>query len=198
MKITAIKKNKNNPNRFSVFIDDKFAFSVSDNLLIKLKINKGDELSKDKIGELTKSSNSDKIYSQTLKYATSRLKTKWEIEEYLNNKNAPPALKTKILNKLSKLNLINDYTYCLSFIRDKQRRHPCSKLKLIYDLKKRRVNISLIEQALEELGVDDTTSVKELIESRNLLNKYRDKTRLMRYLTSQGFNYSDIKSALNI
>ena len=45
MKITALKQQIKNPERVSIFVDEKYAFSLSLDELVKYKLKNGDELS---------------------------------------------------------------------------------------------------------------------------------------------------------
>jgi regulatory protein len=194
MVITDIRKNVKNPNRFSVFIDEKFAFSLNDALLIKLSLAKGDSIDKNRVDEIKVSIDSNNIYSQVLKYVSTRLKTSWEVENYLERKKVSPTLIQDILNKLSNMDLVNDESYIRSFIRTKQAIRPASKIKIEYELRKKHIDQELIKKVMEETDFSDRSALVELIEKKRGL--YKDKTKLTAYLVRQGFNYGDIKKEL--
>jgi regulatory protein len=193
MEITAIQPNKTIPNRYSVFIDEKFSFAVSDTKLLDLKIAVGDKVNTARLEEFIKEADEDKIYGQALRYVSMRLKSEWQVKEYLKKKGASPPLVDIILNKLSELNLVNDISYAKAFVSDKSASFP-SRRKLEFELLKKHVNKEVIEEVLSSTGTNEKTALKKLIDKKR--TKYPDKVKLMQYLSRQGFNYGDIKEAI--
>src|SRR5689334_10517947 len=107
MKITSVKQQVKRKDRFSVFVDGKYEFSLGESALLESKLTSGVEISAGKLRELKKLSDDDKIYNQTLRYITLRPRSRWEIEFYLEKKKkASPALIELILNKLSIIGMI--------------------------------------------------------------------------------------------
>src|SRR4051794_18630891 len=101
MKITSIKQQAKRTDRYSVFVEGKYAFSLSESALLDSKLASGQELTKEQVGEYKKLSADDKLYNRALRYVAMRPRTKWEIEQYLERKKASLALIEQILNKLS-------------------------------------------------------------------------------------------------
>src|ERR1700751_4072679 len=108
MKITAIKAQVKRSGRFSVFVDEKYNFSLSEGALLESKLRLGQELSREEVGKYKQLSADDKLYSNALHFTALRPRSTWEIEQYLKRKQASPTLTQKILSKLSKSGLIND------------------------------------------------------------------------------------------
>lgn len=197
MKITRIVQQQKRTDRYSVFVDDKYSFSLSESALLESKIHSGQELSKQQVGEFKKLSSDDKLYNQTLRYVAMRPRTRWEIETYLERKGASPALTEQILNKLSIIGLIDDDKFARAFVADRRLLRPTSRRKLIAELKKKHVPNDIIEQAVGSEREDERAALKEVIAKKRKQAKYQDDLKLMQYLARQGFNYDDIKTALN-
>jgi regulatory protein len=199
MKITSIKQQAKRADRYSVFVEGKYAFSLSENALLESKITSGQELTAEELKGYKQLSADDKIYSRALRYVAMRQRSEWEIEFYLHRKQASPTLISTILNKLRDLELIDDRRFARAFIHDKMLQRPTSRRKIILELKKKHVAAEVIEEALRdsEEVTDDKTALLELIARKRRQAKYQDDLKLMQYLARQGFGYSDIKSALN-
>lgn len=197
MKITSIKQQVKNKDRYSIFVDENYAFSLSESALIESGIVSGQELTSKELGEYKKLSADDKLRAKVLRYAAMRSRTKWEIEFYLQKNQASPALSEHILNMLSKLGLINDLEYARTFIRDRNLLRPTSKRKLYAELRKKRIDDKVVNHALEEIEeTDDRTAIKAVIEKKRRQSKYQDNLKLSQYLARQGFRYDDIKDVL--
>lgn len=196
MKITAIKQQVKRADRYSVFVDGKYEFSLSETALLESKLASGQELTKEQIREYKQLSEDDKLYNRTLRYIALRPRTKWEVEFYLERKKASPALVDSILNKLSIIGLIDDEKFAKAFVNDRRLLRPASRRKLITELRKKHVNPAIIEQAVGSETDDEQAALRAIIDSKRRQTKYQDDLKLMQYLARQGFNYGDIKTAL--
>lgn len=198
MKITAIKQQQKRADRYSIFVDHKYSFSLSESALLEQKLVSGQELTAEQVRELKKLSGDDKLYNQTLRWSTLRLRSQWELTNYLERKKASPALTNKILNKLSIIGLINDEKFAEAYVADRRLLRPTSRRKLILELRKKRVEDEAIQKAMASLDkTDEQSALSEIIERKRRQPKYQDENKLIQYLARQGFSYSDIKAALN-
>jgi regulatory protein len=196
MKITAIKQQVKRAGRYSIFIDDKYGFSLSDMALLESKLAPGQELSTEQVKDLKQASIDDKLYNLTLQYVTLRPHSRWEIEVYLQRKKASPTLTNLILNKLSINNFINDEAFARSFVENRRLLRPTSRRKIINELRQKHVNEEVIQSALGEESASETAALRSIIERKRRQTKYHDDLKLMQYLARQGFSYGDIKAAL--
>lgn len=196
MKITAIKQQIKRAGRYSIFVDGKYAFSLSDAALLEKKLVTGQELSRQQIGELEQASNDDKLYNATLRFIAIRPRTKWEIETYLKRKKAPPALAEMILNKLSINGIIDDRKLAGAYVNDRRLLRPASRRKMILELRKKHVADEIIQAAVGNEQQPEEAALLAIIKSKRRQSKYQDDLKLMQYLARQGFSYGDIKSAL--
>lgn len=197
MKITSIKPQVKRRDRYSIFVDDKYAFSLSEAALLESKLAMGDELTATKLKEFKQLSEDDKLYNMTLRYVALRPRSRWEIEFYLERKNASPAVSETILRKLDSIGLIDDEKFAKTFIADRRLLKPTSKRKLTAELRKKRVPDDIIERAIGEEPEDEKAALDAVIERKRRQAKYQDNEKLMQYLARQGFSYGDIKSALD-
>ena len=196
MKVTAIKQQVKRPGRYSIFVDDKYGFSLSESALLEHKLASGQELTPKQVSEFKKLSGEDKLYNQALRYAMLRLRSRWEIEFYLERKKASPALTTSILNKLSIIGLIDDEKFAQAFVNDRRLLRPTSRRKMMLELRKKRVPDKIIQEAIGNENGDELTALQVIVEQKRRQTKYQDDQKLMQYLARQGFSYGDIKEAL--
>lgn len=195
MKITAIKAQVKNADRYSVFIDDKYAFSLSVNALIEAKLRVGQEVSESQITELKEASSVDKLFGVAVRYVAIRPRSKDEVRQYLRRKKADSQTIDDILASLISRGLLNDEDFARSWIESRRLLKSSSKRKLSAELQQKKVDLSLIDSALQEYS--DLDQLKKLIEKKQNQPKYKeDQQKLLAYLARQGFNYSDIKHVL--
>lgn len=197
MEVTGIKQQSKRTDRYSIFVDGAYAFSLSEGALLGSKLAKGQKLTPEQIKDFKQFSAEDKLQAQTLRYAAIRLRSRWEVEVYLQRKQASPTLIEMILNKLSILGLLDETKLAQAIIHDHQSIHPASRRKIISKLRQKHVADEVITAALREAAVDDLRMLKQIIARKQQQTKYQDKQKLMRYLAGQGFGYDDIKQALS-
>lgn len=196
MKITAITQQEKLKSRYSIFVDEKYAFSLSDTALLDSKLVPGQELTKDEVGKWKEYSKEDKIYGQVLRYTALRPRSAWELEFYMQRKDVPTPLQEQILNKLSDLGFIDDYKFAEIWVRNRRLLKSSSRRRLSLELRQKHISDEIIGQVLAEDETDEQAMLRDLIERKRKQVKYQDDTKLMQYLSRQGFSYGDIKQSL--
>jgi regulatory protein len=196
MKITAIKQQAKRTDRYSIFVEGKYAFSLSESALLESKLASGQELTREQVRDFKQLSSEDKLYNQALRYVAMRPRSKWEIQFYLERKHASPALISIILSKLTKVGLIDDGKLARALVNDRRLLRPTSRRKMIVELRKKRIDDESIEAAIGSESEDEQIALRAMIERKRRQSKYQDDQKLMQYLARQGFGYDDIKNAL--
>lgn len=196
MKITKISAQVKRPDRFSIFVDEKYSFSLSANQLLEQKLASGDELTEAELKRLKKLSDDDKIYAAALNYIAIRQRSRWEIETYLSRKKADQQLSTQIIEKLENLKLVNDEAFAKAWIENRKLLNPRSYRKLVAELKAKHVPDEIITKVLKKDTEEEREILKMLIAKKRQQTKYKDDLKLAQFLARQGFNYDDIKSLL--
>lgn len=197
MKITSIKQQANRADRYSIFVDGDYAFSLSENALLASGLASGQELTKQQIKDYKKLSAEDKLFNRALKYVAMRPRSVWEMKTYLERKGAAPETSRQLIQKLAELELLDDYKFALAFVRDRALLKPSSRRKLTAELAKKHIDSGTIEAVLAEACPSDEAALRWHIDKARRQSKYaKDQQKLMAYLARQGFNYSDIKQLL--
>lgn len=198
MIITAIKQQVRRSGRYSIFVDGKYSFSLSDGALLESRLVNGQELTEKQIKDFKRVSDEDKLYNNTLAYVSLRPRSEWEVRQYLQRKKAAPELSKKILDKLNDVGLLDDEAFARSWVASRRLLKPVSRRKLIQELRAKRVEEAVCERAISEDDTDEQEVLAELIDRKRKQTRYRDNQKLMQYLAGQGFSYGDIKSALEV
>jgi regulatory protein len=198
MKITRITQQQKQHNRYSVFVDEKYAFSLSEAKLLESRLVSGQELTKEQIADYKKLSAEDTLYNRALNYVALRPRSIWEVEFYLKRKDSPAPLIEQITNKLTELGLLNDKKFAQMFVHDRALLRPTSRRKMIMELRKKHISEEVIQLTFETEPTDDLTTLREIVAKKRQLTKYKnDELKFMQYLARQGFGYSDIKQVLS-
>jgi regulatory protein len=197
MKITAVKQQVKRADRYSIYIDGKYSFSLGENEFLKLGLHSGQELTETELDSYKVESDYGKWFDKVLNLLSYRLRSEWEIRDYLKRKKAPDEYTDKILNKLSINGYINDEQFAKRWVENRRLMKATSRRKLIMELKQKRIPNEIIDKVLadDKDEVDERQILRELVEKKRA--RYPDKLKFMQYLARQGYNYDDIKSVLS-
>ncbi|HEX3568151.1 MAG TPA: RecX family transcriptional regulator [Candidatus Saccharimonadales bacterium] len=197
MTITAIKQQVKQAGRYSVFVDGKYSFSLSEVALLESGIHSGLELDTSKLAEFKTMSANDKAYGRALHYAMIRPRSEWELRTYLQRKQADPETAERIIAKLRRNDLVNDLAFARSWVASRRLLKATSRRRLTQELHQKRVSDDVIQQVLHEDETDERETLREIIAKKRQQSKYKaDDVKLMQYLARQGYSYDDIKSVL--
>lgn len=197
MKITDIKQQVKRQDRYSIYVDGKYVFSFSENELLNLGLKIGQEFGEGELEELKKTAVEDKAYMRSLDLIMRRLRSVWEIRDYLKRKDYEPDVIEKTISRLSNAGYADDKKFAEAWVNNRRLLKATSKRKLQMELRQKRVPDSVVKQALAEDETDEREVLKELIAKKRKQTRYQDEQKLIAYLMRQGFNYDDVKAAMH-
>lgn len=195
MKITAIKQQVKRADRYSIYVDGKYLFSLGEGELLKLGLHTGQELSDTELSNFKGESEKGKWFDKILNLLSYRLRSEWELRDYLKRKKAPTDIIEETLNKLSKAGYLNDEQFAKRWVENRRLLKPTSKRRLAQELRAKRINSEIIDKVLSEYESNELEILRELVSKKR--SRYPDKLKLMQYLARQGYNYDDIKTVIN-
>ncbi len=197
MIITGIKVQVKNPDRVSVYVDEKYAFSLSYPQVLDQKIRVGLVVDEARIAELKHASDFGKAYERALMFVMLRPRSVREVQDYARRKKWTPEDAELIINKLIAKRYLSDSAFARSWVQSRALGNKTSARKMRMELKQKGVADEIIKEVLEASAYDELDALRALIAKKRKLARYKDDQKLMRYLAGQGFSFDDIKTALN-
>ena len=195
MKITDIKQQVKRADRYSIFVDGKYAFSFSESELLASKLRIGQEFTETEVEELKDRAIIDKGYDMALNLIIRRPRSEWELRDYLKRKKYDPTVSGYVLDRLKQRGYVDDMDFARRWVENRRLLKATSKRRLMQELRQKRVAYEIIHSVLEADETDEQQVLRDLIERKR--TKYQDDLKLMQYLVRQGYNYADIKSTLS-
>lgn len=123
-----------------------------------------------------------------LRYLTVRMRSEFEMRQYLTKKQVAADEIDAIIDYLYSYHYLDDRQFAESFIRDKLRFNPCGRLKLVMALKEKGIDDFIIEDALASEyppEMEEALLVQEYERCRQKGKKYQQ---TMRYLYGKGYS----------
>lgn len=201
MKLTKIEAQKNNKNRYSLYIDDAYAFGVHEDVLLQFDLFESKELSQAQITEIKQAEFNSFVYQRALNYLSFRPRTVKEMTDYLTKlelENAPNGIPEVIiyrtLDKLKHQNYLDDKLFASSYIRTKATLNLSGPRNLRYELEQKGVHPYDIEDGLIEYPISlQEENIVQLANKFIASKKYRMSTnqlnqKLVQYLIRKGYD----------
>jgi len=192
MKITKITGQIKNPDRANIFIDGTYSFSLTLSQVIDNKVKVGLELDEAELNVLKKISDYGKLKMRTIEWLYIRPRSSQELRMYLKKKNVDTEDSTKLINEISKLGYQDDFRFTTWWIEQRKAKNKSNRF-ISNELRSKGIDSGTISDALNDSGETDEARMINLINKKNLLQKYPEKQKLVTYLMRQGFSYDVIK-----
>ncbi len=191
MKITDIQAQQRNQNRYSLFVDGKFSFSLSLEEIQDSSLRIGTELSGADVDRFQKLSIDSKHYESAFIKSLRRPHSLQEMRLHLRKRGAEPEVAESIINRLVSKHYLDDARF-VQFWFEMRSKSNKSKKYIISELKAKGVSEEVINSNMP--STDDYSSLQSLIAQKT--KRYPDTNKLMQYLMRKGFSYDDIQSAM--
>ena len=195
MRITNLTSQKKDENRVNIFIDGKFAFSLSLQEVLDEKIKVGLELDEHDVAKLKKISSDGKLKMRMIEWLALRPRSERELKDYLRKKAVDEELQITLISTAQKYNWQNDKTFTKWWIEQRTRKKR-SKTFIVSELRSKGIASDIIDASFINSSFSELEQLKELIAKKRTLAKFTDDKKLTEYLMRQGFRYSDIVEAL--
>lgn len=196
MKITDIKQQVKRKDRYSIYLDKKYSFSLSENELLVQGLRKGQEFDNVEFDKIQDIASEDKAYTRAFDLLSRRPRTVWEMQQYLKSKGYQTELSDKIVGRLLEKGYLSDIKFAESWVSSRRALKRTSKRKIKLELKQKHVSDSIINDVINNDETNEKEVIKQIIETKRTQSRYSDQQKLVSYLARQGFNYSDIKAAI--
>lgn len=199
MRITNLEYQKNK-KRINVYIDNKFAFGIDEEIRFKYSIHVDDEVSEEFVKDVLKAEEQLKVNNHALRLLAYRQRSEKEIEIALRRKDYEEENINYTLDYLKRNKYINDEYFAKSFIADKQNLNGYGYQRIKYELIKKGIDKEIIESYL----INDSDEEFELALNigRKKLKSYsnQDKNAIWRklggFLQRRGYSYEIVSKVL--
>lgn len=207
-KSTQLKKNK----RFNVFVDQKYAFSVSEENLLKFKLKSGLSLNEKEIKIITNDEFYKKILDYCINFLSFRPRTEKEVTDYIvkkiSIKQDIPFQQAKdsqiipeIIKRLKKYKYINDKDFIAWWIKSRNDSKQKGIRLIKLELRQKGITRELLDQIVTNSDDQIKLAITALTKKKakwQRTDPKQLKTKVLYYLGSRGFDMDTIGSAFAI
>ena len=198
MKITAVKQQAHCPQKYNVFVDGAFAFSLIKEDIIYFKLKEGNEIAQEKYDFIQNELIYIQAQDKALHYIGYKMRTEKEVCQKLYQKGFAENVVQRVMEFLKKYEYVDDEKYCEGYIKERLLISPRAKYALKMELRQRGVLESTICKVLDKMDIDELGDAVRLLEKKCFylddMNE-KEKKRLFGFLQRRGYCYDIIKEA---
>ncbi len=190
MKILKFKKKSK--DLYQLTLDNGEILDLYEDVVVSEMLVAKKELSKEEIKEIVKKNSNAEAYSKALGYILIRIRSKFEIEEYLKKKKYSESLINLTIKRLIKEGLLNDEEFVKSYINDKLLLTNYGPYKIKNELLKHKINEDIIDKYIASIDEDEISDkldkiINKYVKANKKYSNYVLKNKLREYLINLGY-----------
>jgi regulatory protein len=193
--ITAIKAQKRNRQRVSIYLDGEFAFGLS--RFVAGWLEPGRKLSEADIKRLQEQDTFEVAFQKALQFISHRPRSVEETRRRLSEKGFSDEVVEATLEKLLDKQYLDDLDFARQWIENRNAFRPRSDRLLAYELRLKGVADKKITQALEKFGGDENELAYQAGISKAKKCRHENKIDFQKkvggFLSRRGFHYGIVK-----
>ena len=195
--ITKISTQKNNNERFNIYVNDVYTCAVDADVLVKFNIQKGKEITKLELSEITFADECQKAFNSAVVYLSYRMRSEGEIRSYLKKKEWEPIVIDEVISRLNRQGYIDDQEFANAFVRTQVSAGKKGPRTIMQELKQIGVQEDIINEALEFFPEEKQVEIafrlaEKVIKQQKKLSERILKQKIEQTLMIKGFAYSII------
>lgn len=191
--ITALKAQKRNPNRISVYLDGEFAFGLARIVAAWLQV--GQVLTQEQITALQAQDTVEVAYQKSLHFLSYRPRSEAEVRQRLASHGYAEADVETVLQRLRENRLVQDSEFARLWVENRSTFRPRSHRVLAMELRRKGVGEEMIQDALADAEDDEELAYQAAVRR---LQRYKQlereafREKLGGFLLRRGFTYGTV------
>jgi len=200
-RITALERQKRNPERVNLSLDGAFAMGLPLNAVADFGLRVGKTLTPAQIEELKELDDTAKATDSAIRLLTSRPRSVREIRDRLKRKQFDDETIDRVITRLRDWRYIDDEAFARYWVENRESNRPRGRRLLEHELRLKGVDRDTVAEAIDDAEIDERTGALEI--GRAKLRSYRNeegsvaRRRLGAFLARRGYGYEVVKSVLD-
>jgi regulatory protein len=194
MKITALEPQANNAERINLFVDGRFLLGVNATVVLQMGLEQEQELSPAQLEQLRSEEALQQAVERAYNYLSYRQRSREEVRRYLRRKQTAPEIIDAALERLDRLELVNDHEFASFWAENREQYSPRGARAIKNELRMKGVNREVVDELISDEKDEEFALRAGRKKALSLLhNPSMDyitfRTRLGSFLQRRGFNY---------
>jgi regulatory protein len=199
--VTRISPQQATAERMNIFLDDRFAFSMSLRALTEHPVSVGDHLSQTDVTRLRAVDEPDRAVFTALNLLAHRGRSERELRQRLRLKGYTSEAIDEAIRRVVDWGYLNDGRFAESWVEQRQASRPRSRRALAHELREKGVDREIIETTLEAAEIDEVADARELATEKwrkeRALEPDKRRQRTAAFLARRGYGWDVAKQVLD-
>lgn len=195
--ITALKAQKNAPDRVNVYLDGEFAFGLA--LIHALWLRVGQTLTDQEIESLKAADTLEKARQKAVAFVAYRPRSEHEVRRRLQGAGASEEMIEQIVAGLRAAGLLDDESFSRAWVDSRLRNAPRSRRMLAWELRRKGIDSATIDASLEAVNDAEAAyraALRRWPKVADTRPDWQRRRKLSEYLARNGFDYDIIEEAV--
>jgi regulatory protein len=187
--VTALEPQAKHPNRFNLYIDDRFVLGLSAYVAARLRV--GQDLAPRELEELAKAEQLEQAHDRALGQLETRPRSEAEVRRYLSGKKYSGEIIDQVIERLNAARLLSDREFAKFWVENREAFRPRSARALKYELRQKGVPQEEIARVVSKLDEAESAyrAARPKAERWKGLEVQEFRAKMSGYLARRGFGY---------
>jgi len=150
MRITALEQQASNPERINLYIDGRFLLGVAAEVVLQMGLKLNQEIGTTQLEQLRHEEALQQAVDRAFNYLSFRPRSREEVRRYLRRKETPPEMIDTVLERLERLNLVNDRDFASFWVETREQFNPRGAHALKNELRMKGVARDVTDEIVDE------------------------------------------------
>jgi regulatory protein len=160
--VTRVSPQQATAERMNIYLDGRYAFSMSVRALSEHPVSVGDHLSPADIERLRNADEPDRAVTTALNLLTHRGRSERELRQRLRQKGYTSTAIDEAIRRVVEWGYLNDEQFAASWVEQRSSGRPRSRRALAHELREKGVDRQIIETTIEEADIDELADARRL------------------------------------
>ncbi|REB05311.1 recombination regulator RecX [Sporosarcina sp. BI001-red] len=200
--ITKITQHKRDKERYNIFLDEIYTFSIHESNLVKFGLTKGMQLDNWEKENLVYEEEIQRAFNRALHFLGFRMRSEHEVKQKLLQAEFGEAVIQEAIIKLKKLGFLDDHAFSEALLRTQKNTSEKGPNAIKQEMKEKGIDPSIQEEVLEEYDPQEqlataTRLAEKAARKHSSVAPAQLKQRIQNALQRKGFSFDIIKEAIN-
>jgi len=200
--ITKIARQKNNPERYNIYLNEEYAFPIDEAILIQFGLTKGKVLEEFDIQEIAYEDEIRKAFNKALNFLSYQMRSEHEVKKKLLTLEFGEAVILEAIQKLKSYGFLNDETYSKALLDTKKATMKKGPKAIRQDLIKKGIDKDLQDEVLATFSHEEqvklaTQLAEKVVRSEKKKTPTQIKAKIQDFLMRKGYSFTVVDEVLS-
>ncbi|MEC0265193.1 regulatory protein RecX [Paenibacillus anseongense] len=153
--ITLVEKQKRGKHRYNIFLNEEYAFSVHEDILIKHRLVKGESVDLQDMERIIQDEEQNNAYMKALRAIGRRPHSSSELKRKLKESGYEPPIIEWVIEKLAAQNYLNDEEFAKMWTDSRIISQKKGRNLVRQELQQKGIDKELVKHAMENINQED-------------------------------------------